>query len=79
MRIVATIFTPYFVIIIILGLNFHEGPITCLATHPNPQQPLMLTGCLDSVSKISHTLTGKVLYTLKLHKESVEGVAFCKP
>jgi angio-associated migratory cell protein len=46
------------------GHGFHEGPVTCLAAHPDPEQAyLVLTGSEDGTARLCHTQSKKVLAT----------------
>lgn len=60
------------------GREFHQGPVTCVAAHPDPAQPLVLSGSADATAVLSHTGGGRVLQTLREHTEAVEGVGFCR-
>jgi len=60
------------------GYNFHEGPVTCIAGHPDSGQSIVATGSLDASVKLVNTDTGKVLSSFKGHTESVETIGFCR-
>ena len=59
------------------GHGFCEGPVTCLAGHPDPEQAaLFLAGSEDGTARLIHLQTKKVLATL-VHSSptKVEGAA----
>ncbi|CAM9788503.1 unnamed protein product [Discosporangium mesarthrocarpum] len=63
------------------GHGFHEGPITCITSHPDPEQAyLILSGSEDGTARLTHVQTKRVLGTL-VHclpeTGSVECVGFC--
>ncbi|CAM9428813.1 unnamed protein product [Phaeothamnion confervicola] len=48
------------------GHGCHEGPVTCLAAHPDPDQPhLVLSGSEDGTAKLLHLQSRRVLATLQ--------------
>ena len=65
------------------GAEWHEAAILCLAVHPDPDKPLVLTGSIDGSARLVHAQSKKLLGGLEHCREaedgssqSVEAVAF---
>ncbi|KAG5183771.1 WD40-repeat-containing domain protein [Tribonema minus] len=57
------------------GHGFHEGPVTCLAVHPDPEQAhLVLSGSEDGTARLVHAQTKRVLATF-VHSANVAAAA----
>lgn len=56
----------------IQGHGYHDGPIIAMQIHAATNA--IITGSVDSTARIANYSTGKILGTLKGHKDSVEAV-----